>query len=203
MDVVQPALGGIGLFGAGEHLVVGRPGAQCVRERRDGGIAERRAAPQGRHLLLRLDQPQPGIGRVEVDHVGNLPGQEPVLIERQGPGHADPAGQPAPRGHQVQRGRHRTCAGPFDPGRGETASLRNVVEERDQEHIVFRLRRHDEKRLPGDRPPGQPRDGAPGPVCAVDQSVRDSAAIQFPAERHTAPAHFDGGEFQSLARGHT
>ena len=94
-DVVQAALGGVGLLGAGEHLMVGHPGPQRTGERLDGGVAEGRAAPQSRHFFPGLDQPQPGVGGVQVHHVGDLPGQEPVLVERQRPGQADPAGQAA------------------------------------------------------------------------------------------------------------
>ena len=192
--MVQAALGGVGVLGAGEHLMVGRPGAQRAGERCDGGIAEGRAAPQRRHLLPGFDQPQPGIGRVHIHHVGDLPGQQPVLIERQSPGQADPAGQPAPRGDQVQRGGHRARPGPFDAGCGQAAGLRNVIEERHQEHIVVLLGRHDQKRLPGHWPPGQPRHRAPRPVGPVHQRVRYLAAIHFPAERRPAPAHLRPGE---------
>ena len=62
--MVQAALRGVGLLSAGEHLMVGRSGVQGTGERGDRGIAEGSAAPQGRYLLLGLDQPQPGVGGI-------------------------------------------------------------------------------------------------------------------------------------------
>src|SRR6266700_4209535 len=51
------------------------------------------ATPQCRHLLPGLHQAQPGIGRIKVEHVADLLGQELVLIKRQCPDQPDPARQ--------------------------------------------------------------------------------------------------------------
>jgi hypothetical protein len=93
------------------------------RTRRRGGPVR----PGCRQPLLHVqDRPAraQGVQARLVDHVRELPGQQPVMAERQHPGQPDPAGQPSSRSDHGDRRRGHPRASPFDADPGKTASLR-------------------------------------------------------------------------------
>jgi hypothetical protein len=156
-----------------------------------------RAQPQPPDLLGALDLAEPGQPLVEVRRRAEPGRQRLVLLDAQwpGPGHLAGAGStPVELGDR--RGDRRGL--PSDDGLGgQPAGQRDVVVVLHEQGVRL-AGCHDDGRLGGHRPSGQPLHAGPGPVGAPDQQVPAAGRGEKPGDGVVPRGHLGAGEAGKL-----